>query len=188
MSDNVTLREAEAGTDRSHRLPAAPEDDAAEVRPTTAEPLTTGDVAVAGGEAPDREVTGGRADDRAAMPAGGPGEPVVATSAADRGTPTAAAPRTDGDGASTPLFGADQASTYRSRWQEIQIGFVDEPRAAVEEADALVAELMRQLARTFADERRDLEGQWAKGAEISTEDLRIALRRYRSFFDRLLSV
>ena len=94
-----------------------------------------------------------------------------------------------GDGGATaPLFGGDQASNYRSRWQEIQTGFVDEPRAAVQEADALVAEVMRQLARTFADERRGLEGQWAEGEQISTEYLRIALRRYRSFFDRLLSV
>lgn len=94
-----------------------------------------------------------------------------------------------GDGGATaPLFGGDQASNYRSRWQEIQTGFVDEPRAAVQEADALVAEVMRQLARTFADERRGLEGHWAEGEQISTEDLRIALRRYRSFFDRLLSV
>jgi hypothetical protein len=108
--------------------------------------------------------------------------------APDRGAPDRSPAGADEGESSAPLFGGDQASTYRSRWAEIQTGFVDEPRAAVQEADALVAEVMRQLARTFADERRRLEGQLAEGEEASTEDLRIALRRYRSFFDRLLTV
>jgi hypothetical protein len=108
--------------------------------------------------------------------------------APDRGAPDRSPAGADEGESSAPLFGGDQASSYRSRWAEIQAGFVDEPRAAVQEADALVAEVMRQLARTFADERRRLEGQLAEGEEASTEDLRIALRRYRSFFDRLLSV
>jgi hypothetical protein len=108
--------------------------------------------------------------------------------APDRGAPDRSPVGADEGESSAPLFGGDQASSYRSRWAEIQTGFVDEPRAAVQEADALVAEVMRQLARTFADERRRLEGQLAEGEEASTEDLRIALRRYRSFFDRLLTV
>jgi len=108
--------------------------------------------------------------------------------ARDRGAPDRTPAGADEGESSAPLFGGDQASSYRSRWAEVQTGFVDEPRAAVQEADALVAEVMRQLARTFADERRRLEGQLAEGEEASTEDLRIALRRYRSFFDRLLSV
>jgi hypothetical protein len=108
--------------------------------------------------------------------------------APDRGAPDRSPAGADEGESSAPLFGGDQASGYRSRWAEIQTGFVDEPRAAVQEADALVAEVMRQLARTFADERRRLEGQLAEGEEASTEDLRIALRGYRSFFDRLLTV
>jgi hypothetical protein len=87
-----------------------------------------------------------------------------------------------------PLFAADAAASFRSRWQEIQTGFVDEPRRAVEQADGLVAEVMQHLARTFADERAQLEGQADRGKDISTEDLRMALRHYRSFFDRLLSI
>jgi hypothetical protein len=84
-----------------------------------------------------------------------------------------------------PLF--DDASDLDTRWQEIQTRFVDEPRQAVEDADALVAEVMRRLAETFSDEREQLEGDWKEGDEVSTEHLRLALRRYRSFFHRLLA-
>jgi hypothetical protein len=86
-----------------------------------------------------------------------------------------------------PLLADEATSDVRSRWEEIQGSFVDEPRRAVEEADTLVAELMQRLADSFAQEREGLEGQWDRGDEVSTEDLRIALQRYRSFFDRLLS-
>ena len=71
--------------------------------------------------------------------------------------------------------------------QEIQAGFVDEPRNSVARADALVADLMQQLAAGFAEERERLEAQWDRGTDVSTEDLRVALTRYRSFFERLLS-
>lgn len=87
-----------------------------------------------------------------------------------------------------PLFGVSEADGFRSRWDAVQTGFVDEPRRAVEEADALVADVMKQLADGFARERSALEQQWDRGDKISTEDLRLALRRYRSFFQRLLSV
>jgi hypothetical protein len=73
------------------------------------------------------------------------------------------------------------------QWKDIQAAFVDEPRKAVQDADALVAELMQRLAEMFATEREQLESQWAGGADVSTEDLRRGLRRYRSFFERLLS-
>jgi hypothetical protein len=76
----------------------------------------------------------------------------------------------------------------RSRWDAIQVGFVDEPRRAVELADNLVAGTMKRLAEIFTDERSKLEGQWDQGENVSTEDLRLALRHYRSFFSRLLSV
>jgi hypothetical protein len=88
----------------------------------------------------------------------------------------------------TPLFAREEADGFRTRWSAIQTGFVDEPRKAVEEADALVAEVMTRLAEVFARERTSLEGQWDRGDQISTEDLRQALRRYRTFFARLLSV
>ena len=86
-----------------------------------------------------------------------------------------------------PLLADDVTGDFQSRWQRIQGGFVDEPRRAVEEADALVAELMQQLADSFSQERSRLESQWDRGDDVSTEDLRVALQRYRSFFDRLLS-
>ena len=89
---------------------------------------------------------------------------------------------------SAPLFPGGEATELRARWDAIQVGFVDEPRRAVEQADALVAGAMKRLAETFAEERGRLEGQWDRGDSVSTEDLRLALRRYRSFFGRLLSV
>ena len=88
----------------------------------------------------------------------------------------------------TPLFPENEATNFRNRWTEIQAAFVDEPRRAVEQADALVAEVIKRLASSFADERSKLEEQWGRGDNVSTEDLRVALQRYRAFFDRLLSV
>src|SRR5688500_11994332 len=87
-----------------------------------------------------------------------------------------------------PLFAGQESEEFRHRWQDIQTGFVDEPRQALERADALVAETMKRLAEIFAHERGTLEQQWSRGGDVSTEDLRVALRRYRGFFDRLLSV
>jgi len=89
---------------------------------------------------------------------------------------------------SPPLFDQDALESFRSRWGTIQTGFVDNPGGAVKQADELVAAVMKRLAEVFADERANLEQAWAKGDDVSTEDLRVALRRYRAFFDRLLSV
>ena len=85
------------------------------------------------------------------------------------------------------LLDTAQSGELRERWIEIQTGFVDEPRSAVQEADALVADLMQRLAESFSRERQTLEEQWDRGDDVSTEDLRVALQRYRSFFDRLLA-
>jgi hypothetical protein len=87
-----------------------------------------------------------------------------------------------------PLFLPEEATKFRARWDAIQGAFVDEPRRAVEQADSLVAEAVKRLAEIFADERAKLDGQWDRGDSVSTEDLRLALRRYRAFFGRLLSV
>lgn len=87
-----------------------------------------------------------------------------------------------------PLFPSQETQELRDRWHAIQAGFVDEPRKAVEGADGLVASTMKRLAEIFAKEREGLEAQWDRGDDVSTEDLRVALRRYRSFFDRLLSM
>jgi hypothetical protein len=76
----------------------------------------------------------------------------------------------------------------RGRWDAIQAAFIDEPSAAVKDADALVASAIQQVSEEFADQRRQLEAQWSRGDNVSTEDLRIALQRYRAFFSRLLSI
>jgi len=86
------------------------------------------------------------------------------------------------------LFHDEEGRGFRTRWDAIQTGFVDQPRAAVEQANALVGEMVNRLTDTFASERSKLESQWTQGKEVSTEDLRIALKRYRSFFERLLSI
>jgi hypothetical protein len=85
------------------------------------------------------------------------------------------------------LLPAGERDDFSGQWEEIQTGFVDEPRQTVERADALVATVMQRLADGFASERDRLEQHWDRGEDISTEDLRIALQRYRSFFRRLLS-
>jgi hypothetical protein len=84
------------------------------------------------------------------------------------------------------LLAASDSDRFRERWGDVQTHFVDAPQEAVQNADALVAELMQHLAETFAGERENLEQQWTRGEDVSTEDLRVALMRYRSFFDRLL--
>jgi hypothetical protein len=87
-----------------------------------------------------------------------------------------------------PLFNEEETRNLRNRWQQIQGGFVDEPRSAVQQADELVASTVKRLSEIFADERSRLESEWSSGDNVSTEDLRKALRRYRSFFDRMLTV
>jgi hypothetical protein len=87
-----------------------------------------------------------------------------------------------------PLFSESEMEDFRSQWSKVQTGFVDEPRRTVEDADKLVATVMQKLAEGFANERSGLEKQWDRGDNVSTEDLRVALQRYRSFFDRLLKL
>lgn len=84
------------------------------------------------------------------------------------------------------LMGGEQMERYASQWNGIQAAFVDEPRKAVEQADQLVAQIIQDLTKTFASERQKLEGQWSRGDQVSTEDLRVALQRYRQFFQSLL--
>jgi hypothetical protein len=88
---------------------------------------------------------------------------------------------------SPELLPREQNAEFQTRWEKIQTGFVDEPRQTVEQADELVAEVMKRLAEGFATERERLEGQWGRGEDVSTEDLRVTLQRYRGFFQRLLS-
>ena len=86
------------------------------------------------------------------------------------------------------LFADNDLSGLRSRWDDVQAAFVDNPKECVQKADTLVAEVVEQLTTGFSEARTRLEAQWARGESVSTEDLRIALKRYRDFFERLLSV
>lgn len=88
----------------------------------------------------------------------------------------------------TALFETAVLNDFNSRWSEIQTGFVDEPRRAVQQADALVSDVINRIADSFGRERTQLEQQWDRGGDVSTEDLRVALQRYRSFFSRLLTL
>ena len=96
--------------------------------------------------------------------------------------------RISDDADEVSLFPHEEADGFRSRWEAIQTGFVDEPKTAVAEADALVAQVVARLAQVFSDEKNTLEHQWDRGDSVSTEDLRVALKRYRAFFHRLLTV
>ena len=122
-----------------------------------------------------------------------PAEPVAGDLAEDRDVAVEevtepAASHGSSSANTSPLFPAGELDGLRTRWNDVQGAFVDEPRRAVEEADGLVASAMKRLAEVFAEERSKLEQQWDRGDNVSTEDLRIALQRYRSFFHRLLSV
>jgi hypothetical protein len=117
----------------------------------------------------------------------------VAGDARGEGGRRGAPPRADDGGAAlfaddggAALFADADSDRFRHRWHDVQSAFVDDPRRAVQDADQLVAELMRTLATTFAERKRSLEGRWQEGVAAETEDLRLALRGYRSFFDQLL--
>jgi len=101
-------------------------------------------------------------------------------------TTTHEAPAGTNAGAAAALLNREESEHFRTRWNEIQGKFVDEPRSAVQQADALVSEVIEQITQMFAKEHSSLEGQWNQGNDVSTEDLRKALQRYRSFFNRLV--
>jgi hypothetical protein len=109
-----------------------------------------------------------------------------ATSPAQRpGDDSAGAADVAGNG--HPLLSADARQDFSGRWNEIQADFVDRPQGAVQDADVLVVEVMQRVTGSLSKEKERLELQWRQGDDVSTEDLRVALTRYRSFFDRLLS-
>jgi flagellar biosynthesis GTPase FlhF len=126
----------------------------------------------------------------------GRGDPIADTEFVDRAEPVDR-PESTGHGgpdaarqseALEPLFTPDRAETYRTQWLSIQSSFVDDPRQAVRSGDELVAQVMTNLANTFAEERHRMEAQLDETGEGATENLRVALRRYRSFFERLLAL
>src|ERR1700759_3371878 len=107
--------------------------------------------------------------------------PAVDTSRVTRTTATAPAEL-------PPLFGPEALTDLRKRWDSVQRGFVDDPKEAVHAADAMVVEITKGLAARFAEQRTSLEGKFQRSEGPSTENLRLALQQYRSFFERLLSL
>jgi len=147
-------------------------------------PLRTADLAAAGAT-PSPEQQEGERGRQSESP-----EPrTAARDEAQRQRPAGAAPRaTPSAERLEALFTDEKAARYRTRWAEVQSGFVDDPRRAVADGDELVADVMKSLAESFAHEREKLEGELSHTGEASTETLRVGLRRYRAFFDRLLSL
>ena len=96
------------------------------------------------------------------------------------------APISTNAGSSTALLDHEESENLHTRWNEIQGKFVDEPRSAVQQADALVSEVIEKITQMFSNEHSSLESQWNQGNDVSTEDLRKALQHYRSFFNRLV--
>ena len=145
---------------------------------TEERPLTTADLAAASDSA--RRARAARQEDL----------PEAAETVGDNRNDNqdAQAERAEQERQLAPLFMPEMAQDFRSRWDAIQIGFVDDPNLAVRSADELVAQVMKSLAETFSRERTQLEAQFKESEDTSTENLRIALCRYRSFFQRLLSL
>ncbi|HEV2426346.1 MAG TPA: hypothetical protein VGZ29_16085 [Terriglobia bacterium] len=160
--------------------------------------LTTADLANAGKQAPleptsDRPPAGPVLEVRESQPIRNPGaaEERAGVTEEQTGPQNQPVERPGSNDAGTipePLFEQKEAEGLRNRWNEIQVGFVDEPRAAVEKADGLVADTIKRLADSFATSRTELESAWDREGNVSTEGLRLALQRYRSFFNRLLSI
>jgi hypothetical protein len=114
--------------------------------------------------------------------------PQLVRSETSRGSAEMTPSKGQPDGDATPLLLERDRQELQRRWDQIQTGFVDQPRNAVHDADALVSSAIDGLSKGFADARSKLEQQWDKGDNVSTEDLRVALQRYRSFFQRMLSI
>lgn len=143
--------------------------------------LSTGQIAAGGPEGDDR-VSSGQSPHLEGPAEAGPAQQPTAPAQAVAGSPAGTS-----DQPRAQLPDDAQRQGMLTQWKEIQARFVDEPRAAVHDADALVAEFMQRLTTMFASERQQLESRWSGGDDVSTEDLRHSLRQYRSFFERLLA-
>lgn len=166
----MTTYDSHSGNDQyteEHELPTT----------TSAEPQTA--TSVPPGDVADRSAT----PDASAFAAddGRPREAVDSESV----RPTPAEPEPS---AEPSLFADDELAGLRARWDSVQAGFVDDPKDCVQKADGLVSDVVGQLTTGFTQARSRLEQQWGRGEEASTEDLRVALKRYRDFFERLLAV
>jgi hypothetical protein len=167
-------------TPRQYTEPTDPNTDTADQQRYTAPEFSSGQVDPSSGRQVDptadqlTDPSAGRQTDPA--PQHGTGSPTS--------TQTAGTDAPVGDS----LFGEQDLSELRSRWNDVQAAFVDDPRACVQKADSLVSSAVEQLTASFSQTRSRLEDQWSRGEEASTEDLRIALKHYRDFFDRILAV
>jgi hypothetical protein len=137
------------------------------------------------GPADDEPARSGPADDEPARTGPADDEPAYRDAPGSAEMPRAGMGRGDG---TAELFEPDDVDRFRAGWRDVQSRFVDDPREAVEGADRLVADVMQSLTSRFTDRKHELEVRWQQGSEAETEDLRQALRSYRSFFDRLLNV
>lgn len=150
-------------------------------------PSTSADVPTFPGESTDTPDSAGAFEDESTEAGPGTRDETLEAEADPSATghqPTEPGAQTDDE--IPQLLTPEDEEGFRARWQEVQNEFVDDPRDAVHTADALVADVMQKLAATFADHKEELEGQWNRGEQADTEDLRLALRHYRSFFNRLL--
>ena len=179
--------------------PAAAEPRAAEPASDSEErpPIALGPPARAAGEAPAAPVPAPLAEPPAstATPAGAspaavsssvqaPEDPAAATAGTETEMLVPGSAPAPADERSAVLASID-AVGIRARFMDIQAGFVDEPRQAVQEAERFVDELVHGLVQVLENERAKLKATIEDG---STEDLRIALRGYRAFVDRLLNL
>jgi hypothetical protein len=179
QSDVENSREArDPATDRANEL----DTDYAEPATGAAQPLPD--------EAPDRQVQQDWSDGAGLSP--DQSEPVRAHSdaAVVSSEPASSAPVAESteSSAGRALFADDELAGLSARWDSVQAAFVDDPRECVQKADGLVSDVVKQLTSSFSDARSRLEEQWSRGEEASTEDLRVALKQYREFFQRLLAV
>ena len=150
--------------------------DAGQNRPGGQAPLTTEQIANPGAAQP-------------AAPSPGAAQPSVPSpGAAQPPAPSPGSGQHTAKAEAAQLLNPQDREAMTRRWRDIQADFVDQPQKAMQDADALVAGLMQQLAQMFSQERSQLEAQWSRGDQVSTEDLRVSLQRYRAFFERLLSV
>jgi hypothetical protein len=177
MTDTQTSEDGRGPTAPSAKR--TPDQDAAVDNPARSETRpSTADVAAAGSGEQPKQRSPNQDSAQQAEAAEAREQP------AEEPRPSASAERDE----QTPLLAVDASEQFKVRWREVQADFVDDPRSAVARADELVAEVMKRVAEEFARERSGLEDQWNQDGEASTEDLRQAFQRYRSFFSRLLSL
>jgi hypothetical protein len=168
--------------------PGGTDSSAADIRPQPDSEVPAGEQGNASAQSPLADVEPSRSPSGATHAGtSSAGVDVAASEVQSFPAPTSPAGSDSATADGAPLLSEELSTNFQRRWEEVQTRFVDEPRGAVEDADGLVANLMQQLAQGFAQERERLEAQWGRGEDISTEDLRVALQRYRSFFQRLLS-